>query len=132
MTFRIPRKPAHIAVAVLLLLGNLLETLPLLHHHEEQHACIQTGDGYFFLETAAHHLESETGGSVPYLISFRVGDYHQHALCALCQLIPSFLESSPAIVVFSDPGRLGHHGGEPNARSSCRYAHLPRGPPSNA
>ena len=106
--------------------GYLSEALPFLHHHEEQHVCVQVDGSWYYLEATPH------GSSSPdneILVAMHLGKGHEHEICALCQLLPSLLDVTLEETVYP--------GGEPFLSLHETLAHgaavfgpnLPRGPP---
>jgi len=125
MRFLIPFGNWRVLIAVLMLLGNYLDSLPLLHHHQQEHACLEQNGSYFFLVA-----DPAQPSSAPLrLTPIRIGEHHEHRLCGLCQLLPSLLDgqllpvSYPAtaalFVSFVDVGAVACHPGP----------YRPRGPP---
>ncbi len=132
MHFRFSRQAVGVFFTAVLLLGNMFETLPFLHHHEEQHACIQTELGNFYLEMDEHRHATEEDESVPHLRPFRMGEHHHHDFCALCHYVPSLQKTARASLSFFDVGPAVHLGGNPVAAAFYCHAHKPRGPPSSS
>ena len=112
-------------IAVLMLLGGYLENLPLLHHHEEEHACLEWDGSFFYLET-----EGAAPVSAPLrYLPVRIGESHDHDPCGLCQILPSLLQGQLAETIFyRATNSFGSHAAQWIA-TSFFDDYRPRGPP---
>ena len=81
----------HLSLLLLLVFGNVVESLPALHHHNEpDHACFQENGAYFSMTEVVHHHDSDI-----HLVGVRLGDSHDHDACSLCTLVGSALSEQP-------------------------------------
>jgi hypothetical protein len=109
-----------------MLLGNYLDQLPLLHHHEEEHACLEWDGSFYYLETD----HSAPVSSPLRLNPIRVGDVHDHEICGLCQLLPSLLKDHVVVSVLYHEAVSCYVPMGQTTVSVAADAHKPRGPPS--
>ena len=127
---QIPSAFTHFSwIMILLILGNMAELSPL-HHHEEEHACLQIDGTFFYFDKTS--VDDETGSEQPALHGIRIGDRHEHPICGICQMASTWLLELPA-----------HYVGNPNSELETRLissdAIRPisapfhqRGPPTNS
>lgn len=124
------KKTIRFSLLSLMMLGYLSETLPQLHYHAEQHACVEE-DG---LQHTQVFLPSEsaapsTGDRLQGVLH---DGGHEHALCALCQLLPSLLGSSFSPGYFDAPDQLLFAKTDFGRTEKRFKSHRSRGPPTQA
>jgi len=116
----------HSSLIALALLGYLSESLPQLHHHEDQHACVE-------VEGLQHNQKiippETTSVSTEKLEGILLDDGHIHAHCALCQLLPSLLGISYSPANFEVNLAIAYSDLNARRPQSQFSAHRSRGPP---
>ena len=99
------RKAYLYPVFAVLLLGQFSELLPSLHQHEAVHYCIEIGGNYF--EVAHDDDHRAEASTLPTARGLELDTDHHHDICALCQLVPSFLDTGVASWSLSASDAMG-------------------------
>lgn len=73
-----------VVMASLMLFAVLSESIPQLHHHQEQHQCVTSQGQHFHTEQS-----QDIARNGPQFIPQELTDTHNHLECALCHLVPS-------------------------------------------